>query len=460
MNKSTLLRIFLFVTSLQLLIVGCKKDDPTVVQAGSVENYDANVALGWYTIFAELERFTPGYRPPIAGRAAAYVGLAAYESVVKGMTGYKSLTPVYSGLTIPAIESGKEYHYPTVLNACYAQSMRLFFPTAPADKAALVKNTEDEYNNVFIKKLPLDVFNRSKAYGKAVADAVFAYSKTDTEGHERYANPTDKNYPNGTQPYEWRRTFPDFTDALLPNWGKCRPMAVAKTDMQIPAPLPYSEKATDEIYKQGKEVYDAVKKIKAGQYYEGKWIADFWSDDCAGVTVSPSGRWIVVMNQVVARQRPNLAVAVVGYTKMGFALCDAGISAWDQKFKWKVERPQTYIERVFKDKSWSTIMCPTSEGVGKTPPFPAYPSGHSVFGAAAAEVLTATYGANYAMYDRTHALRTDFIGTPRYFKNFYAMAEENAYSRIPIGVHFRMDCSEGLTLGYRVGKKVNALPFK
>jgi hypothetical protein len=40
------------------------------------------------------------------------------------------------------------------------------------------------------------------------------------------------------------------------------------------------------------------------------------------------------------------------------------------------------------------------------------------------------------------------------------MAEENAYSRIPIGVHFRMDCVEGITLGARVGKKVNAMAWK
>ena len=27
------------------------------------------------------------------------------------------------------------------------------------------------------------------------------------------------------------------------------------------------------------------------------------------------------------------------------------------------------------------------------------------------------------------------------------MAEENAYSRIPLGVHIRLDCTEGLRLG-------------
>ena len=40
------------------------------------------------------------------------------------------------------------------------------------------------------------------------------------------------------------------------------------------------------------------------------------------------------------------------------------------------------------------------------------------------------------------------------------MAEENAYSRIPLGVHWRMDCKAGIDLGYVIGRKVNKLPFK
>ena len=40
------------------------------------------------------------------------------------------------------------------------------------------------------------------------------------------------------------------------------------------------------------------------------------------------------------------------------------------------------------------------------------------------------------------------------------MSEENAYSRIYLGVHFRMDCSEGVRMGYQVGRRVNAMQFK
>lgn len=35
------------------------------------------------------------------------------------------------------------------------------------------------------------------------------------------------------------------------------------------------------------------------------------------------------------------------------------------------------------------------------------------------------------------------------------MAEENAFSRILLGVHVRMDCTEGYRLGYEIADAIN-----
>jgi len=40
------------------------------------------------------------------------------------------------------------------------------------------------------------------------------------------------------------------------------------------------------------------------------------------------------------------------------------------------------------------------------------------------------------------------------------IGEENAYSRIPLGVHPRFDCSEGLRLGKQIGKNAVAYNLK
>lgn len=155
----------------------------------------------------------------------------------------------------------------------------------------------------------------------------------------------------------------------------------------------------------------------------------------------------------------SLAVALETYAKVGFALADAGVRSWAEKYRYNYLRLIDYIRQVMGGTNWNTVMCPDGSGQFFTSNFPAYPSGHATFGAAAAIVLSNMYGDDYAMTDRCHEGRTEFNGTPREFGSFLEMAEENAFSRIPLGVHFRMDSDVGLDLGYEVGEKVLALPW-
>jgi membrane-associated phospholipid phosphatase len=163
--------------------------------------------------------------------------------------------------------------------------------------------------------------------------------------------------------------------------------------------------------------------------------------------------------EVLALEKSNLQTAVMASVKVGLALNDASVSCWNSKFTYNIERPITYINKMMNN-SWNIASLTSTGFLPSTPSFPAYPSGHSTFGGAAAEALVSVFGANYSLTDRCHEGRSDFNGKPRTFDSFYDMAAENAYSRIWLGVHWRMDCEEGLRLGYVVGRRVNALPFK
>jgi hypothetical protein len=79
---------------------------------------------------------------------------------------------------------------------------------------------------------------------------------------------------------------------------------------------------------------------------------------------------------------------------------------------------------------------------------------------AASEVLSDIFGISYAMTDRCHENRSEFEGKARYFNSFDEMSNEDAISRVPLGVHFRMDCEQGVALGKRCARKVNDLPWK
>ena len=444
---------------LALLIVviaaACKKDEP-LIEVKTVDAYPAETALKWNELFLEIDRYAPGYRPPAAARMLAYTGLAVYESAVPGMPEYQSLAALYPGLTIPVAAVNENYHWPVVVNAVYGYMLSRFFPHIREDLKQKIESLEQSIYAQYSSSLSEKELDESRNYGLSVARAVFEYAKSDEIGQNGYRNPQPANYLPPVGPGKWKPTPPDFAAALFPYWGEVRPFAIKPADMTGRPPLAYSESPSSPLYVQANEVYAMTQEKNS----EWQWIGEFWSDDIFELTFEPAARWVAIANQVVSAEQADLAKAVVTYAKLGMALCDGGIVTWHNKYLFNIERPVTYINRLI-DPNWTTTLNnPLSGMKGVSPPFPAYPSGHSTFGAAAAEILTSEFGFNYSMTDRCHETRVEFNGKPRTFNNFYEMAEENAISRIYLGVHFRMDCTEGLRIGYLAGRRVNELPWK
>jgi hypothetical protein len=84
---------------------------------------------------------------------------------------------------------------------------------------------------------------------------------------------------------------------------------------------------------------------------------------------------------------------------------------------------------------------------------PDYPSAHSAAGGAAAEVIEAFGGRGRPF---THVSTTGPIsGVPdadtRSFDSVQRAANENAYSRMLVGIHFRRACTAGLKQGRDIG---------
>lgn len=445
-----LFRWGLCVLGLAMFLTACEKDNNNLSWYELQENtadYSAEVPLAWNQLLLEIERTSTGYRPPVSARALAYIGLAAYEAGRPGVPGAATLAANYPQLELPSSEPNAVYHWPTCVNEAYAASLKLFFPQPGSQAFKDMYDTEYRFKNRFASELSQEpgVYQRSKAFGQAIAEAIYTWSTTDQVGHEAYLKNTDPTYlpnPNGSVGL-WAPTPPSYGAALLPNWGRVRPFALRADELASAPPPAYSEAHSGQWYREAKEVYDVTNNLSQEQ----RWIAEFWSDDIPALTFTPAARWIAIANQVVEQQQADLAVALRVYAQLGLALADAGISCWHSKYLYNVERPITYIHRLI-NRNWQTPL------FASTPPFPAYPSGHSTFGAAAAEVLTANFGDNYSMTDRCHEYRTEFIGTPRTFPSFRAMAEENALSRIYLGVHYRMDSVEGMALGRRVGQRV------
>ncbi|MBK7525181.1 MAG: vanadium-dependent haloperoxidase [Saprospiraceae bacterium] len=451
-------KISFLLFSGMLVLSSCKKDIP---QGDEIQislpaaQYASKVAQEWNDLYIEIDRFAPGYRPCPTTAAQGYLGIACYEALVAGMPEYQSIQHEV-GVEIPAIFKGVEYHWPTVYNAVQAYLMKRFFPHISENLIAKMTLLEKKYNELYSNEIDSEVFNRSNLYGKEVAAAVWNWAKTDVVSTDAYLD-IFQGYNWATRynkPGDWRPTSAGLQNGMFPYWGQARTFVISE-DMKIcRPPITHSDDPQSELYVQALEVVETVKNQNLVN------IGVFWSDDLLGLTFSPPIRFLAIANQIYAHEEVSLEKAIVSNAKLGITLNDIAVGCWNSKYHYNVERPETYIRRNINPEWQTKLNDPISGVKGITPAFPAYPSGHSTFGAGGAEVLASEFGYSYAMTDRCHENRTEFYGTPKAFTSLRAMAEENAFSRIYLGVHFRMDCDEGLRYGTEIGRQVDRLPWK
>ncbi len=462
-----------------LLLSACH-DVPVETTRPTAHQYDHQVYWKWNEKFLEIDRTARGYRPGPSPRALGYLGLAAYEAVIAGIPENNSMANLMPGLDVPKADPDEEYYWPACVNESYAYLMTRFFFSMENEQPTLFESielTRAQLHDQYAQATSPEILARSEAFGLKVAQAVYEFESSDLIGHNAFLNAQPLDYVPPVGPGKWKPTSPDFSRAMFPNWGRVRTFAISETDKLCKPPIPYSENPQSLYYNQGMEVYNTVNMInnpgpdQQAAAYEQRWMAEFWSDDILNLTFSPPARLLAIADQVIASEQMDLAGCAELFAKMGFALSDGGVACWYSKYYYNIERPATYIQNVIaKDypdaANWQTILKNTNNGLYITPAFPAYPSGHSSFAGAGAKILSSFFEFNqhhpgtYTFTDLCHRDRSDFIGTPRTFTSFKQLADENAYSRVPLGVHWRMDCTAGLDIGERVAQRVLEMPWK
>ncbi len=414
------------------------------VAGATADTFDADVATAWFNLQLELIKTTPGFSPPVASRAFGYLGVTLYEAIVPGMPGYQSLAGQLNALAVlPQPAPGADYHWPTVANSALATATRELFANASEENLAAIDALYERLAAEF--ELDADVFSRSVRHGHDVATAVYTWSMTDG-AHEGYLYtfPSDYVPPSGSGFWiPTPRVNGDPQPALQPYWGNNRPFVLDSGDTCMPpAPPAYSEDPASAFYVEAMEVYETTQNLTAEQ----EEIAVFWADN-PGETATPPGHSISILTQILTQEDATLDFAAEAYARLGIAVADAFIGCWYAKYEYNLLRPVTYIQQVM-DEAWMPPL--------NTPPFPEYPSGHSVQSGAAAVVLAGLFGEAYSFTDHTH----DEMGlAPRSFNSFAEAAEEAAISRLYGGIHYRAAIELGVEQGSCIGEQVNALAF-
>lgn len=202
----------------------------------------------------------------------------------------------------------------------------------------------------------------------------------------------------------------------------------------------------------------------------------FWAYDGPREIGTPPRFYNQIAREVAMSKGNDVDTNARLFALINAAMGDAGILAWDQKYIHNFWRPVLGIREHDAsmgpvaptptsnidndcDPEWLPLGAPASNSSDRnfTPPFPAYPSGHATFGAAALHTIRLFYGiasGNRAadsvfngpiVSEELNGINRDNAGNvrPRHARAFprglWQMIEENGFSRIFLGVHWSFD---------------------
>ena len=406
----------------------------------------------WNTLWLDLDQYAYGMRPVATARSLAYIHLAGYEVAVADINGYQSTVNNLDVLAINFNERASNVDLKVALNTCYALVFDHFMYNVQADVDLKIDQHKNAQEIGLHEGLSVDAIRNSKAWGTYIAERVIAFSQTDTAAESQITEPQPYAYEPPAGEGYWTYSA-DEERAWFPYWGSARTFVISSQETSsVPPALNYSTNVDSDFYNEMMEVY-TINNTAREEDNDDLWVAEFWSDDVEGLMISPPGRQISIANQLIGQMDVSYEQSLIMLLKLGFSLNDAAVSTWADKYEYMVMRPSVYIKAhidpTYQTNLYRFINWPN-------PSFPGYPSGHSAFSSAAAGVFIDEFGNAMNFTDKTHEGSTEFRGAPRQYNSLSEMAQESAFSRLPLGVHVRMDCTEGLRLGYEISDAVNA----
>jgi Vanadium chloroperoxidase N-terminal domain/PAP2 superfamily len=284
------------------------------------------------------------------------------------------------------------------------------------------------------------------------------------------AKPLHRSDPLNVQP-----------EPLGSTWGRVKPFAVQSFHAQAPYPA-FGSAAYDKDHKEVLEKGGAASQKATTRSTMESIIGYYWAYDGVRGLGTPPRLYNQIIRLIAANMNNTVADNARLFALANVAMGDAGIHAWHYKFKFDLWRPVIGIREYDSnfgpdavggqainplcDPFWRPLGAPktndTAPGARSfTPPFPAYPSGHATFGAAAFEAVRQFYKAkdpatfnfaddendnigfefvsdelNGSSVDNDGALRT------RHVRKYASLGDaifENSISRIYLGVHWRFD---------------------
>ena len=429
----------LVFTIIIVAFLSCKKDGKIDVNSA---DYHASVQNVSQIMLHDI------FSPPVASRIYVYPNIAAYEVMAQNSKSYYSLQNQIRHLdSIPKLDPKLGVNQRVAALVAHMEvSKTLVFS----------ENSVEKFRDSLYKKWSdcnEEEFEISKEYGLKVAERVKKWMAKDNYKQTR----TFPKYTiRASEKGRWQPTPPAYMDGVEPHWNKIRTFVMDSAAQFKPTPaLPFSLDKNSPFFKEVKQVYEInLEMVKKGDACDEVQIAQFW--DCnpyATVTqghmmfarkkISPGGHWMAITKIACKKSNFNFEKTVFAYTKTSIGLFESFISCWDEKYRSNVVRPETIINQNI-DENWKPLL--------QTPPFPEYPSGHSVASTCSAVILSGIFGNNFN-YNDNSGLQ---FGLPsRKYKSFHDAAKEASESRFYGGIHYKSAIVNGIVQGGNIGDYIN-----
>lgn len=421
---------------------GSKAEEIAPVEAARAGGTKLSAVAKWNDVLigAVRNNTSPRGGPTWASRNMAMVQIAVYDAVnaIDGSSAPYALRE----------RASSKHASKAAATAVAAHDVLVeLYPEQQASLDAQLTSSLAEINSgphkdagMRIGRLAAEAMKANRSGDRAVPDPVF----------------TPVNKPGHWQPDPLHPT----QKALGPSWGDVTPFAMGnRLDFEVPPPPALNSREYTEAYNQVKSLGAKNSKTRTADMME---VGNFWAFDRAGL-----GPPMTMFNQFarqIAAQRhlpPHEEARLLAMVNM--AMADAGIAGWGAKYDYDLWRPVTAIRAgktdhnpgTARDRTWEPHGAPAVDPKDNfTPPFPAYPSGHAIFGGAFFRTLERFFGSNGSDHGGFNLTSEELPGVSRHYNSFEEASVENAMSRVYLGVHWLFDCTRGLATGKKIADRV------
>lgn len=417
------------------------------------------VAPGETRVFGE--QLGPGR----SARAMAIVHIAMFEAV-------NAIEPRYqSFLQIPRA-TGKINMEAAIACAAHDTLVQLFPSQASTFDALFAEDLDD------MKPKGKEA---GIAMGQAIAAGVMTLRGTDGSQHPEPRVNID--YIPSNLAGKWRQDPISLIPlALGAHWGEVEPFVLLSTSQfRVPPPPDMTSAEYATAFNEVKRLGGDGVITPTDRNPEQTQIGIFWAYDGTPSLCAPPRLYNQIATQIADQKHSSVSETARLLALVNTAMADAGTSSWESKYYWAFWRPITGIREAdpgtgptgtgddnaatVGDPTFSPLGAPASnlQGPNFTPPFPAYPSGHAVFGGALFQTLRRFYGTDRIPFkfvsDEFNGITAgnDNVVRPRVERRFRLLSEaeeENGQSRIYLGIHWAFDKTAGIAQGRQVADYV------